>query len=249
MSSVGGRYVRPSLAHDECERFHLHAVCDPRPIAVDAKGALVGSSRLQSTSYAPLAGTTLSGQKPWQAPQCRGACRASQAAPLAHGQELMPLSDFTSANKEQRTTEHVLPRHPKDGDACWWDHFTEEQHAALVDSLGNLVLTYDNSSYGRKCFEGKRGQPLAPHMAVPSPCYAQAPLQQERRLAYYASWTPDVIAERQRALADWALERWAIQPPSTTRIVDDVVDIEPEEEANLDESLGPDALSTSTPVS
>lgn len=73
----------------------------------------------------------------------------------AHGQELQPLSYFTDSAQEQRTTEHVLPQHPNPDDACWWDHFSKEQHAALVHSLGNLALTYDNSSYGRKCFQEK----------------------------------------------------------------------------------------------
>jgi len=48
---------------------------------------------------------------------------------------------------------------------------------------------------------------------VPSSCYAQGKLHQERRLAAYDEWTPETIAERQREFADWALERWAVVPP------------------------------------
>jgi len=92
----------------------------------------------------------------------------------AHGQELQPLSCFTDATKEQRTTEHVLPQHPKADDACWWDQFSKGQHTALVHSLGNLALTYDNSSYSNKCFDKKRGEPQSqktPRRSVtPRPC-------------------------------------------------------------------------------
>jgi len=152
----------------------------------------------------------------------------------AHGQELEPLSEFTSAAKEQRTTEHILPQHPKAG-GCWWDHFTAEQQAALVHSLGNLVLTYDNSAYGTKCFQEKRGLPLLPG-GTSTPCYAQAGLKQEQELTKYEIWTPEVIETRQRHLADWALRRWAIEPPSSQEIVDEVVEIESEEEPDQNDT-------------
>lgn len=145
-----------------------------------------------------------------------------------HGQELEPLSEFTSATKEQRTTEHVLPQHPKEDDTCWWEDFTTEQHAGLVHSLGNLVLTYDNSSYGRKCFKDKRGMPLTP-LVDPSACYAQAGLKQEQLLAHYDAWTPQTIQERQQVLAEWALERWTVPAPTSNEIAAEEPEIEAED--------------------
>jgi len=137
----------------------------------------------------------------------------------AQQQELEPLSSFTNVAQEQRTTEHVLPQHPNPGDHCWWDYFSEEQHGALVHSLGNLALTYDNSSYSNKCFEKKRGMPLAPGQPVVK-CYAQAGLKQEQLLAQYEEWTPAVIQQRQSELAAWALKRWSVAAPPLREVLD-----------------------------
>ena len=145
----------------------------------------------------------------------------------AHGQELPPLGYFTDTAKEQKTTEHILPQHPKPEDKCWWDRFSKEQHATLVHSLGNLSLTYDNSSYSRKCFDKKRGKALSPG-ELPSICYAQATLMQEQLLAQYLDWTPEIIAIRQKEFASWALKRWHIDAPSLEEIEQEDVEIESE---------------------
>ena len=121
----------------------------------------------------------------------------------------------------------MLPQHPKPEDDCWWKHFTKEQHAALVHSLGNLALTYDNSSYSNHCFDKKRGQPLSPGVQE-SRCYAQATLKQEQLLAQYAQWTPEVIEQRQEIFAAWALKRWAVAAPTTDELTRDDIDIESE---------------------
>jgi len=146
---------------------------------------------------------------------------------LAPHEELPPLTAFTDSPREQRTTEHILPQHPEDNAACWWEHFTEQAHASLCHTLGNLVLTLDNSAYSNKCFVAKRGEALVPgqHVAV---CYAQGKLHQERLLAQYQEWTPDTIRDRQNALAAWALERWAVASPETYVLVDEEVDFENE---------------------
>jgi Protein of unknown function DUF262/Protein of unknown function (DUF1524) len=156
----------------------------------------------------------------------------------AHGQELQPLSYFTDATKEQRTTEHVLPQHPNVDDACWWGQFSKEQHAALVHSLGNLALTYDNSSYSNKCFDKKRGMPLSPENPEVK-CYAQATLKQEQLLAQFENWTPEVIEKRQKQLAAWAMQRWSVEPPTAEEIAQDDVEIEHE---GTDEDLEADSV-------
>lgn len=149
-----------------------------------------------------------------------------ELAVKAHGQELEPLSFFTEASQEQRTTEHILPQHPKAEVECWWQLFTEEEHASLLHSLGNLTLTYDNSAYSNKCFSDKRGKPLGPGVPVMK-CYAQAALRQEQLLTRYEEWTPATIEMRQKELTNWALQRWAVARPGATMVVEDV-DIEAE---------------------
>jgi hypothetical protein len=160
----------------------------------------------------------------------------------ANSQELEPLSFFTEASQEQRTTEHILPQHPKTDDKCWSEQFTEEQHASLVHSLGNLVLTYDNSAYGNKCFKEKRGKHLGPGVPVMK-CYAQATLRQEQLLAQYDEWTPATIELRQTKLADWALQRWAVAPPDVSVLTDEDVDIEAEGSDEDELTLGSDRVS------
>lgn len=127
--------------------------------------------------------------------------------------ELASFSTFVSdSGHEQRTTEHILPQNPSSDADCWWGRFSHEQHAELVHSLGNLVLTYDNSVYSNKCFTEKRGQHHQPG-ELASICYVQGRLHQERELAEYTEWTPATIQTRQSRLAAWALERWQVEHP------------------------------------
>jgi hypothetical protein len=153
---------------------------------------------------------------------------------LAPHEELPPLSSFTDAAKEQRTTEHILPQNPKADADCWWDHFSEQQHAELCHALGNLALTLDNSAYGRKCFADKRGVSLGPGQHSET-CYAQGKLHQEKELALYDEWTPSTIRDRQARLAEWALSRWAVSPPGAQELREQDVDIE--NEGTVDDEL------------
>jgi hypothetical protein len=161
---------------------------------------------------------------------------------LASGEELQPFTWFTESKKVQRTTEHILPQHPKADAACWWDLFSPAQHASLCHALGNLVLTLDNSSYSNKCFADKRGKPLAPGQTE-KPCYAQGKLHQERQLAQYEEWTPGAISNRQKELADWALEHWAVASPEPDVLLAQDVEIEDEgtEEDAIALELDPEA--------
>lgn len=138
--------------------------------------------------------------------------------------DVKPFEEFVDTGK-RKTTEHVLPQNPEDG-STWWDAFSEDDHAVLVHTLGNLVLTYDNSSYGRKGFADKRGS-----QGQTSACFANASLRQERDLAVWNAWTPETIRERQRTVGQWALDHWAVTPPSasTVRAVDAQSEEEPAE--------------------
>ncbi len=133
---------------------------------------------------------------------------------LAQGEELREFDFFATGARSQRTTEHILPQNPSYGEkgACWRDAFTDEQRQWLTHSLGNLVLTLDNSAYSNHCFDKKRGVALAPGVDEAT-CFAQGKLHQERDLAQYESWTPETIAARQSVLVDWAMARWHVDPP------------------------------------
>jgi hypothetical protein len=111
---------------------------------------------------------------------------------------------FEKATRE-KTVEHILPQTPS---SYWNSLFTPAERKSLVNNLGNLVLTRDNSSYGNKAFPDKRGA-AGPGELI-RPCYAQSPLRQEQELATEADWTPEHILARQEALAEWAVEYWAV---------------------------------------
>ncbi len=152
------------------------------------------------------------------------------------GEALLPLEHFTDSGGPQRTTEHILPQTPDPADECWSSTFTPEEKQALKHSLGNLVLTLDNSSYYNHCFSVKRGKALA-QSEQPTICYAQGNLHQERELATVEIWNPEAIAKRQAHLGQWAIRRWRVEPPLVAALVTEVVDAEfegsDEDEADL----------------
>lgn len=141
----------------------------------------------------------------------------------AHAEELEPLSRFTDQAQEQRTTEHILPQRPREdsGGDCWRETFTDEERRTLIHSLGNLVLTYDNSVYSNRCFAVKRGKPAAPGEES-TRCYAQAELMQEREMAHLKTWTPASIEHRQQRLMEWALERWPLPVVAVSEREEDI---------------------------
>ncbi|MGI9017169.1 MAG: DUF262 domain-containing protein [Euzebya sp.] len=139
---------------------------------------------------------------------------------LPAGQELPDFGFFTQGENVARTTEHILPQGPRENAVCWWDHFTTEQHQTYLHSLGNLVLTLDNSSYSNKCFADQRGEAAVPGV-VAKPCYAQGKLYQERELAHVKEWTPDAIRERQLRMTDWVMHRWSVPAPGSESLRED----------------------------
>ncbi|WP_354500724.1 DUF262 domain-containing protein [Mycetocola sp. 2940] len=151
--------------------------------------------------------------------------------------DVKPWSDFIDTGN-RRTTEHVLPQNP-DPDSEWWNSYSEEEHKRLQHTLGNLVLTYDNSSYSNKEYAAKRGviDQVAP------PCYYTASLAQEREIASWEVWTPASIVERQEQLARWAMERWGVVQPNYAALQQADAEVASEVEAavaaDLEESEGP----------
>lgn len=117
--------------------------------------------------------------------------------------------------KGNKTTEHILPQTPEEG-SQWWKDFSRAEHSRLVHGIGNLVLTRDNSRYGRRDYldssegrQGKRGQ-LGRESAGDAWCYFNsANLARERELAAsYQEWTPETIRDRAAHIGSWALSRW-----------------------------------------
>ena len=124
------------------------------------------------------------------------------------GATVRSFETFTSGTKvPAQTTEHIYPQHPVA--ESWTTEFVTPEQVALRHSLGNLVLTLDNSRYSNKPFLDKRGTPLGPR----SFCYAQSSLRQEQELAHYDAWTPAAVEARLRHLSDWAMDRWRVDPP------------------------------------
>ena len=124
----------------------------------------------------------------------------------------------------QKTIEHILPQTPDD--PYWVKHFTSEEVEHYGHSLGNLCLTEDNSSYGKRSFTEKRGTP-----GQTTPCYANAPLKSERELAQYDQCGPAEVLERRAELVAWAIERWAlpvgleaVEPTSVKSADDELVE-------------------------
>jgi hypothetical protein len=68
--------------------------------------------------------------------------------------------------------------------------------------IGNISLTRDNSVYSNFEFARKKGS------IGEGACYSDSDIRQERALAVYDDWTPDVLLERRGKIAKWILERW-----------------------------------------
>jgi hypothetical protein len=117
-----------------------------------------------------------------------------------------PWRDFLDS-RNRKTTEHILPQHPERG-SQWLTDFPGEEHRRLLNGIGNLVLTYDNSSYRNYEYDRKRGQEGR------STCYYSVTATAgERQIAStYATWTPDSVERRLSEIRDWALTRWHVDP-------------------------------------
>lgn len=119
-------------------------------------------------------------------------------------------------DQKDKTIEHILPQDPSN--PYWQERFTIEQLERWTKDIGNLTLTYDNSSLSNKSFDEKRGN------ADQEKCYASSKIFIEHELARYNDWNEASIVERREKIKAWAIERWKVIAP-------DPVDPEPEEEA------------------
>lgn len=95
------------------------------------------------------------------------------------------------------TIEHVLPENPSEE---WKDVFPVEKWESSVYRLGNLTLlkASDNRAIGNKPY------------SIKLPVYEKSRYRVTQRIADLASeqWTPELINERQRILAETAKQIW-----------------------------------------
>lgn len=106
-------------------------------------------------------------------------------------------------NAKEHTIEHILPQTPEDD--YWLERWTDDERSLYTHDLGNLCLTVDNSSYGNKPFNQKRGEAGASYR-----CYARGDLVMERDLARYDDWSIDSLFERRERMVTWAKSRWGL---------------------------------------
>lgn len=146
-------------------------------------------------------------------------------------------ADFTG-DRYNHTTEHIAPQTPDWENDDWKDLLTRDEHALLKHSLGNLVLTYDNSSYSNKGFASKKGQPGQ----VKPPCYATAPLAQEREIAEYQSWGRKDMEDRLEKLRAFAMSRWPLAAPSAAVVeaLDEFTEADAPVDDDGDDAIDPD---------
>jgi hypothetical protein len=156
------------------------------------------------------------------------------AAPL-YGFEYFTRGEFRAS-----TTEHVLPQTPTS--KCW-HVFSAKDRALYTNSLGNLVLTNDNSVYSNHCFTRKRDG-ITGSDGKTTHCYRTAVLKQEQELAAFEEWTPALLQQRQEILARWAMTRWALDPeqPLATTAENPLTCDE-----DLDDDTGNDLIITDDP--
>lgn len=113
---------------------------------------------------------------------------------------LRPFEEFQARD----SIEHIAPQTLSHG---WKGPFGEDRDLRYRHSLGNLVLTYDNSSYSNKPFRRKQTE---------VPGYRSSFLLQERELASdYSEWTPETVMVRQEKLINWVLDEWPLAETSS----------------------------------
>lgn len=94
------------------------------------------------------------------------------------------------------TLEHILPQNPDEG----WDDFDNRDVVNFLWRIGNLALLESdkNRDAGNRPFEAKRE------------IYESSRFTLTRKCAEYSVWTPREINQRQREMAEAAVEIWKI---------------------------------------
>ncbi len=124
---------------------------------------------------------------------------------LAGGRSVHLTWEAINAREKTNSIEHILPQTPIH--PYWQERFTPEQIERWTHDIGNLTLTYDNSSLGNKPFPEKTGK------AGETGRYAGSPLFVEHQLAAYEAWTPEQIIDRRKKFQAWVTDRWHVEAP------------------------------------
>jgi len=150
---------------------------------------------------------------------------------LSGGDPLTITWSYFTEKLLENSIEHILPQTSEDEGKYWPKRFTPDQVKIFTHDLGNLCLTYNNSSYKNFGFDRKKGTP-----GQEKPCYANSSLNQERVLTEYDDWTPENIHYRRELITEWAIKRWFVDLSEFNEVL--II-----EEDELDESLD-DIVST-----
>ncbi len=107
--------------------------------------------------------------------------------------ELVPSQDVSFVNLE-----HILPQEPSDK----WLNIDAETADAFTKRIGNLTLlrTKTNADFGNADFQTKRLE------------FSKSPILITQRICDFENWGPNEIIERQKKLADLAVETWSLIP-------------------------------------
>jgi len=94
------------------------------------------------------------------------------------------------------TLEHILPKNPDEG----WDDFDDRSVGNFLWRLGNLTLLESGKN------QDAGNHPFAEKRAI----YEASDFKLTRKCAEYVEWTPGAIRQRQREMAEAAVEIWKI---------------------------------------
>ena len=107
-------------------------------------------------------------------------------------------------DRKRDSVEHVLPR-AWQGVPYWDEHWSVEEADIYKHDIGNLTLTFNNSSLGTKGFPEKKGTPEQTH----PPCYlSPSSTLGEKKFIEHDDWTAKECAERRQELVAWMIKRW-----------------------------------------
>ncbi len=123
--------------------------------------------------------------------------------------------DWKTFQKKDKkdTIEHILPQTPDK--QYWLDRWSQEDIDEVTHDLGNLVVTLDNSSYGNKGFDEKKGMPGV------GKCYANSALFSEKELCQFDDWTRSNLEIRHDKIGNWMKSRWFIEDYCSDKNTDD----------------------------
>lgn len=109
--------------------------------------------------------------------------------------------------RKEESVEHILPQTLPDISLqpYWPTRFDQTKFKRWINDIGNLTLTFDNSSLGNRPFPEKCGNPGQQGR------YAGSPLIIENEIANYPDWTEKEIQERRQKIEEWAVRQWYVE--------------------------------------